>query len=104
MYYAPHTLYKRTTTAVRNDYGEVTSKTDLWEYMGECRCDDNSTEHFQTDNGGVYTPKYHIVCDRTSIYPGDYVRAMNSDGTVRGEGRVFNSPKCNYLGYMSIYV
>lgn len=104
MYYAPHILEKRTTTKVRNDYGELDYSSVTWKRLGKCRCDDNTTDHFQTDNGGVYTPKYKIVSDRYDVSPNDYIRVLNPDGSVRGEGRVFNSPKCNYLNYMCVYV
>lgn len=104
MYYAPHILEKRAIVKRRNEYGELQDKYETWERLGGCRCDDNTTEHFQTDNGSVYVPKYKIVCDRHDVKPNDYVRVMNPDGSVRGEGRVFNQPKCNYLNYMCVYV
>lgn len=104
MYYAPHILMKRVTAKVRNGYGELEHTSETWKRMCGCRCDDNTTAHFQTDNGSVYVPKYKIVCDRCDVKPDDYVRVLSLDGSVRGEGRVFNSPKCNYLDYMCIYV
>lgn len=104
MYYEPHELQKRTTIEVRNKYGELERKEDTWVHLVGCRCDDNSTDHFQTDNGGVYVPKYKIVCDRANVKPGDYVRVLRDDGSVKGEGRVFNAPTCNFLDYMTIYV
>lgn len=104
MRYAPHILKKKSVEVTRNSYNEVIDTKVSWEEMGGCRCDDNITEHFQTDNGGIYTPKYHIVCDRCNISEGDEVRCFNRDGSYRGGGKVFNSPKCNYLNYMSIYV
>lgn len=104
MYYESHILEKRTTTKRRNAYGELEASSDSWKRLGGCRCDDNTTEHFQTDNGKVYVPKYKIVSNRYDVKPNDYVRILNSDGTVKGEGRVFNAPKCNYLNYMCIYV
>lgn len=104
MYYAPHILMKRKTSKERDEYGELVKSTDSWERVCGCRCDDNTTDHFQTDNGNVYVPKYKIVCDRADVLPNDYVRVLRLDGTVRGEGRVFNAPKCNYLDYMCIYV
>ena len=104
MMYAPHILYKKTTSVKRNEYGELVSASEKWEEVGPCRCDDNSTQRFTTDNGSVYVPKYHIVLDRADVRPGDYVRAVDTTGAVRGEGKVFNAPKCNYLDYMSVYV
>lgn len=104
MMYAPHILFKRVKEVVRNEYNEIVSETDSWQRIGGCRCDDNTTQHFQTDNGSVYTPKFHIVCDRSDIKEGDYVKAEWPDGKLRGQGTVYNAPKCNYLNYMSIYV
>lgn len=105
MRYAPHILKKKFTNVVRNSYGEIVSSEVAWKYMKDCRCDDNTTLHIQTKNGGYYTPKYHIVCDRCDISEGDEVKVYNKiDGSYRGGGKVFNSPKCNYLDYMSIYV
>lgn len=105
MRYAPHRLEKKISKVERNEYGEVTSSKESWSDMGECRCDDNTTLHVQTENGSYYTPKYHIVCDKCDISEGDEVRVTDkSDGGYRGGGKVFNAPKCNFLGYMSIYV
>lgn len=105
MFYAPHKLMKKSTSEVlRNEYNEVVHSDVEWKEIGVCRCDDNTTEHFQTDNGDVYIPKYHIVCDKCNVSEGDEVKVYNQDGSYRGGGKVFNAPKCNYLGYMSIYV
>lgn len=104
MYYAPHKLYKRVREVVRNSYNEVISKEDAWKFICDCRCDDNTTTHFKTESGSLYVPKYHIVCDIQNISEGDYIRVLNDDGTLRGQGEVYNDPKCNYLDYMSIYV
>lgn len=105
MMYAPHKLYKQQTIVARNDYGEIVSQDSEWVLMGDCRCDDNTTQHFETQNGEVYTPQYHIVCNRCSISEGDKVKVLTKDGgAYRGGGTVYNSPKCNYLDYMSIYV
>lgn len=104
MYYAPHILQKRCTGKERNKYGELVSKSDCWCSLAACRCDDNAFEHFETDNGKAYTPKYHIVCIRVDVKPGDYIRAISDDGTVRGEGRVYNVNRNNLLNYMNIYV
>lgn len=105
MMYAPHKLYKRITKIGKNEYNEAVSKTDSWREVGACRCDDNATQHFATDNGGVYTPKYHIVCDKTCcVKEGDYVKVETSCGHPRGQGKVYNVSRCNYLNYMSVYV
>ena len=104
MLYSPHILKKKFVNKVVNKYNEVISSSEEWKEMGRCRCDDNSTEHFTTDNGSIYTPKYHIVCDKCQISEGDEVKVYSDDGSYRGGGKVYNASKCNYLGYMSIYV
>lgn len=105
MMYAPHRLEKKVTEVIRNRYNEIVSTNVKWLGMGNCRCDDNTTLHIQTENGSYYTPKYHIVCDKCDVSEGDEVRVYDkSDDSLRGSGKVFNAPKCNYLGYMSIYV
>lgn len=104
MFYAPHKLYKRVDNIVRNEHNEVISQTREWQLMGPCRCDDNTTEHFETANGGIYTPKYHVVCDKCRISAGDHIKVVAADGSLRGSGEVYNCPKCNFLNYMSIYV
>lgn len=105
MMYAPHILYKRVTKTEKNEYNEIVSKADKWCKVGVCRCDDNTTQHFTTGNGSVYTPKYHIVCDKTCcVKEGDYIKVETPDGNQRGQGTVYNAPRCNYLNYMSIYV
>lgn len=105
MYYAPHDLYKKVVLTVRDSANRITSKEERWEFVGECRCDDNTTEKFEDNSGRVYIPKYKIVTDRHSVVAGDYVQCrMKGTDEVRGEGRVFNAPKCNYLDYMVLYV
>lgn len=105
MYYAPHDLYKKVVLNVRDSFNRITSNEERWEKVGECRCDDNTTEKFEDSNGRVYIPKYKIVADRHPVEEGDYVQCrMKGTDEVRGEGRVFNAPKCNYLDYMVLYV
>jgi hypothetical protein len=105
MEYAPHLLYKKKSNVVRNQYGEIDESTGEWVLVGGCRCDDNTTQHFETENGEIYTPQYKIVCDKCSISEGDRVKVLEKDEkTYRGGGKVFNCPKCNYLNYMTIYV
>lgn len=88
----------------RNEYNEIVVATTEWEMIGVCRCDDNTTKTFTTENGGVFVPSYHIVCDKCGVSEGDDVKVTDHDGNFRGGGKVVNAPKCNYLGYMSIYV
>ena len=90
---------------VRDDQNRIISHSEGWQYVCECRCDDNTTQKFEDENGRVYIPKYHIVSGRCDVSAGDEIRCIvRGTEQVRGEGRVFNNPKCNYLNYMSIYV
>ena len=109
MYYAPHRLYKRSETEGRDEFNRIVSSEKAYEYVCECRCDDNTTQKFEDKNGRVFTPKYKIVCPRADIREGDYVQCRTKgmcccDAEVRGEGRVLNVSKNNYLDYMVIYV
>ena len=110
MYYAPHSLYKRIEKEERDEFNRIISDTDRWVYVCDCRCDDNTTQKFEDENGRVFIPKYKIVCERAKITEGDYVQCRIKDticcgcGRAIGEGRVVNAPKCNYLDYMVIYV
>ena len=52
------------------------------------RDSDNTTKEFSSDNGSVYRPNYHVVCEkRITVKAGDEVRCMAGDG-VRGQGAV----------------
>lgn len=106
MFYAPHRLYKKVETEERDSLNRIISSESDWVYVCDCRCDDNTTERFEDENGRVYIPKYKIVCERADINKGDYVQCVLKDDEcqIRGEGRVLNAPKCNYLNYMTAYV
>lgn len=109
MYYSPHQLFRRRETEERDELNRIVSTESSWEYVCDCRCDDNTTQKFEDENGRVYIPKYKIVCNRADIREGDYVQCrtkgtMGCSARVRGEGRVLNAPRCNYLDYMVAYV
>ena len=105
MYYAPHALYRKTEYQTRDELNRIVDSGERWDYICDCRCDDNTTQKFEDKNGNVFIPKYKVVCGRVDIKEGDYIqcRVIGTD-EVRGEGRVFNAPKCNYLDYMVAYV
>lgn len=103
MYYAPHTLEVRRTFEDKDEYNRTIGVSDMWELVGPCRCDDNTTQQILDVNGKAFIPKYHIVSERNDIKAGDYVRAMDGD-RVRGEGEVKRVIQTNYLNYASIYV
>ncbi|EJW89130.1 hypothetical protein EVA_22763, partial [gut metagenome] len=61
----------------KDEYGRPIPGTgsESWEDICLCRCDDNSTKEFTSENGSVYRPNFHIVCERqTSIKAGDEIR------------------------------
>ena len=109
MYYSPHALFKRTETETRDELNRIVDTEESWEYVCDCRCDDNTTQKFEDENGRVYIPKHKIVCNRADIVEGDYVQCREKgfcccSGNVIGEGRVVNAPRNNYLNYMVLYV
>lgn len=109
MYYAPHKLYKKVESVERDSLNRIISSDGYWKYVCECRCDENTTEKFEDENGRVFIPKYKIVCPRADIKEGDYIQcrikgACSCNKVARGEGRVVNATKCNYLDYMVAYV
>ena len=89
---------------VRDELNRIVSKSEEWMDICFCRCDDNTTQKFEDKNGRVYIPKYKVVSQRADVVEGDYIQCLDANGEIRGEGRVFNVSKCNYLDYMTIYV
>ena len=105
MFYAPHTLYRKSEYQERDSMNRIISTETRWDEIGDCRCDDNATERFEDKNGNVYIPKYKVVSPRVDISEGDYIQCrVKGTGEVRGEGRIFNTIRCNYLDYMTAYV
>lgn len=104
MFYKPHKLYKRTKTEVRDEFNRLVSSGGQDEYIGMCRCDDNTDKRFETTDGSMYIPKFHIVAEgNVPIEAGDYLVVMDGD-TVRGEGEVYNHKHLNRLLYTDIWV
>lgn len=91
MYFTPHILQvKKVSEAKRDEYGRVIkNNAEEWVTICSCRCSDNTTREFRTDNGSVYRPSYHVVCngDISTISIGDYARCIQGN-SVRGEGVV----------------
>lgn len=105
MYYAPHELFKKEESEVRDSLNRIISAKKGLVRVCECRCDDNTTQKFEGKDGRVFIPKYKIVCPRVDIKEGDYIQCLvKGTQEVRGEGRVFNVSKNNYLDYMVAYV
>lgn len=116
MMYFPHTLQKKVpATETTDEYGHpVISGEDSWVTIGPCRCDDNTTKEFKTEDGDVYRPSYHIVGDgkltrvideqTVKLQANDDVRCLNPDGSVRGSGKVFIPKECNYFNRFELWV
>ena len=105
MMYAPHTLQKKVISEDTTDeYGHPVVGESTWVTVCQCRCDDNTTKEFKSENGTVYRPSYHIVSERNSIKADDEIRCLNSDGSVRGEGKVYVAKSNNYLNYSELWV
>lgn len=106
MIYTPHILQKKVLSdPVRDEYGRIRSNmTESWVDVCKCRCDDNDTAPFTSDNGSAYTPKYHIVCDgQINIPAGTFIRCVDK-GEIRCEGEVYRSKKLNYLSYSEVWI
>ena len=109
MYYAPHTLEKRTTAKRQNDeFGRPLPATSAegWTRVCRCRCDHLGSQEVKLADGTIIKAEYKIVCDRNmpSVNVGDYVRCVSDDGTVRGEGKVVKPRTLNRLPYAEIYI
>lgn len=107
MYYAPHILQVKVTAPMEKDeFGRPIPGTggEEWQDVCKCRCDDNSTKEFTSENGQMYRPNYHVVCERNiTVKAGDDVRCMNGD-VVRGSGEVYMVKNTNYLGYSELWM
>lgn len=107
MYYAPHTLQLKVITPPdKDEYNRPVdgSGGERWETVCRCRCDDNSTKEFRSENGDIYRPDYHVVCERNiRVRAGDSVRCVDN-GRVRGEGKVYMVKNTNYLGYSELWM
>lgn len=105
MSYFPHILQVKTTTSQKNEFGKAISSTEIWTTVCRCRCDDNSTKEFHTDNGGVFRPSYHVVCQgQLAVKAGTKVQCIDEDGTVRGSGDVYESKNLNFLNYSELWM
>ena len=84
MIFAPHILQVKVITPMdKDEFGRPIPGTggEYWQEVCKCRCDDNTTKEFSSDNGSVYRPNYHVVCEkRITVKAGDEVRCMDGDG------------------------
>lgn len=116
MYYAPHILQMKVTTPMSKDeFGRPIPGTGGkdWVDVCKCRCDDNSTKEFVSENGQVFRPNYHVVCEKNvTVKAGDEVRCVNGGvsgcvccgESVRGRGKVYMVKNTNYLGYSELWM
>ena len=67
MIFAPHILQVKVITPMdKDEFGRPIPGTggEYWQKVCKCRCDDNTTKEFSSDNGSVYRPNYHVVCEK----------------------------------------
>lgn len=101
--YAPHTLFVKRKEVIRDEFNRTQEVEANWVELGPCRCDDNTTASLKDATGNVYVPKYKVVASRCNVKAGDVIKVLSS-GEVRGEGKVAQVIKTNYLDYLTIYV
>lgn len=107
MIFAPHILQRKVPVPMQEDeFGRLMPGTgeEKWEDVCLCRCDDNSTKEFTSENGAVYRPSFHIVCERRApVKAGDEIRCKIGED-LRGQGKVFMVKSTNFFGYSEIWV
>lgn len=107
MIFTPHRLQKKQVIPVENDeFGRPIPFTggEKWVDVCACRCDDNTTKEFKSEDGQVYRPNYHVVCEgKPNLTEGDYVRCL-SGTSIRGEGQIYVAKSANYYNYSEIWM
>lgn len=105
MIFAPHTLQLRTIPEPSYDeYGRIVPNSEEWKSLGVCRCDDNTTQEFTSDNGTVFRPNFHVVCQfANTIQAGDYIRCLNGSD-CRGQGEVTMVKRSNHFDYTELWM
>lgn len=107
MIFAPHLLQIKITTPVEKDtFGRPIAGTggERWSDVCACRCDDNTTTEFRSENGSVFRPTYHVVCEgKHGIKAGDHVRCVDGD-SVRGEGKIYTVKSANYFNRSELWI
>lgn len=109
MYYQPHILQRRSQPREdKDEFGRpvIISDEDEWEDICRCRCDHNTDVEMTSMDGKRFQPEFHVVCNgpELKVAPGDYVRCLRADGTVKGEGTVLRPHSLNYLHYAEFYI
>lgn len=107
MIFAPHILQVKVITEPdRDEYGRPIPGTggEDWKTVCNCRCDDNTTKEFASENGHIYRPNYHVVCEKKiSLKSGDEIRCMDGE-EVRGHGVVYTVKVTNYFNYSELWM
>ena len=105
MLYSPHILYKKQVGKIQTDaHGKPIAPSEEWVKIGECRCDDDTTQELISENGQVYKSRYHVVYDLSyQIAEGDEIKCLNADGSQRGCGVVGRVQHTNYLRYSELW-
>ena len=107
MIFSPHILQVKVITKPKKDeFGRPipnTGREDCETVCG-CRCDDNTTKEFTSDNGSVFRPNYHVVCEKkVFLKAGDEVRCMDGE-TVRACGTIYTVKSTNYFNYSELWM
>lgn len=107
MIFAPHILQIKVIKPMdKDDFGRPIPGTggEDWQDVCKCRCDDNTTKEFSSDNGSVYRPNFHVVCEkRITVKAGDEVRCMDGE-SVRGQGEVYTVKSTNYFNNSELWM
>ena len=107
MIFAPHILeVKKVIPPKNDDFGRPVPGAggEQWQPVCHCRCDDNTTTEFRSEDGHVYRPSFHIVCaGKHGLKAGDYIRCMDG-AAVRGEGVIYLPKRTNYFNYSEVWI
>lgn len=106
MHYTPHILQKANASSPQEDeYGRVVAAgVTRWENVCRCRCDSTEAREMRTADGNTMISHYRVICDsfRPNVKPGDMVRCVLADGSVKAEARVISMKILNRLPYVEI--
>jgi len=83
MIFAPHILQVKVITPMdKDEFGRPIPGTggEYWQEVCKCRCDDNTTKEFSSDNGSVYRPNYHVVCEKRIDVGDEAVKYAEENG------------------------
>ncbi len=101
--YAPHRLYIKKVQKQFDDYGNFEGETETYEFVCNCRCDDAGVKDAISVRGEQFFPSYHIAMEK-GVNNGDFVRILNADGSVRGEGKVVRTSYANYFNLYQAWI